>query len=93
MQFSQNPRLRRILFATAGTTMVESSPVDNTWGIGLNADDPKAWLRQTWAGGNLLGEILTEVREELMEKFKNIQEDEEGWMSYKDFIQRNTGGK
>lgn len=82
-----------MLFATAGTTMVEASPVDNTWGIGLNADDPKAWRQQTWCGGNLLGEILTEVREELMEKFKNIREDDEGGTSCKDFSERNSGGK
>src|SRR6218665_2750208 len=90
MQFSQNPRLRRMLFATAGTTMVEASPMDNTWGIGLSADDPKAWLRRTWSGGNMLGDILTEVREELMEKFKNNWEDEEDSQGYKDFSQ---GGK
>lgn len=65
-KFSQNDDLKTALFATQGTTLVEASPYDNIWGIGLTKDDPKAQQRATWAGKNLLGEVLTELRKDLM---------------------------
>lgn len=64
-KFEQNPALKKKLFDTRGTTMVETSPWDCVWGIGLKADDPKAKDRKQWRGKNKLGYILTEVREEL----------------------------
>jgi ribA/ribD-fused uncharacterized protein len=64
-KFSQNPALKAALFATAGTTLVEASPVDCIWGVGLAASDPAILDRATWRGENRLGEILTQVREEL----------------------------
>jgi len=64
-KFSQNPDLLEKLLSTDGTTLVEASPYDTIWGIGLRADDPLAEDRATWRGSNWLGEILTEVREEL----------------------------
>lgn len=39
-RFRQNPDQRELLFATRGTTLVEASPHDRVWGIGLAADDP-----------------------------------------------------
>lgn len=65
-KFQQNPHLRKELFKTQGRTMVEASPYDTIWGIGLEADDPLAQQRSTWKGTNLLGQALTEVREELL---------------------------
>lgn len=65
-KFSQNPDLRDGLLATAGTTLVEASPDDRLWGIGLKAKDPRAWKRGTWRGENWLGQALTEVRDELL---------------------------
>lgn len=64
-KFTQNPELLELLLATKGTTMVEASPYDRIWGIGLAASDPKAQDPATWRGQNLLGKILTELREEL----------------------------
>ena len=46
-------------------TLVEASPRDRTWGIGLGASNPKATDKRLWRGSNWLGEILTQVREEL----------------------------
>jgi ribA/ribD-fused uncharacterized protein len=65
-KFIQNGGLRESLFKTQGTTLVETSPYDKVWGIGLKASDPRALDRSTWQGKNLLGEILTELRVELM---------------------------
>lgn len=64
-RFRQNPDQRELLFATRGTTLVEASPHDRVWGIGLAADDPRALDRSQWLGLNLLGEALTRVREVL----------------------------
>ncbi len=62
-KFTQNHALRENLLATKGTTLVEASPYDKIWGIGLGENDPKASDRATWNGLNLLGETLTRVRE------------------------------
>jgi ribA/ribD-fused uncharacterized protein len=64
-KFSQNAALQDTLFQTRGTTLVEASPYDTIWGIGLAADDPKAQRRDYWRGKNWLGEVLTAVREQL----------------------------
>lgn len=67
-QFKQNPELLVALLATKGTTLVEASPRDTIWGIGLSETNPKAQKRETWRGENLLGQILTEVRDEMSDK-------------------------
>lgn len=65
-KFSQHDDLRKLLLATAGTVLVEASPYDKVWGIGLSKDDPRASQRNQWQGKNWLGEVLTKVREDLM---------------------------
>ena len=64
-KFTQNAPLLDQLLATRGTTLVEASPYDRIWGIGLAATDPRAQDPKTWRGQNLLGKILTELRDEL----------------------------
>lgn len=68
-KFTQNEELKKALFATKGTTLVEAAPNDAIWGIGLAEDDPRALKRETWLGKNLLGEILTQIRTELMGEY------------------------
>ncbi len=64
-KFSSNPDLRSFLVATAGRVLVEASPVDRIWGIGLAADSEFAQVPQRWRGLNLLGFALMEARERL----------------------------
>ncbi len=64
-KFEQNAPLLKKIMATDGYILVEASPFDTIWGIGLRADDPAALDRKTWRGKNYLGEILTTLRENL----------------------------
>ena len=64
-KFSQHDDLRAYLLSTAPKTLVEASPDDRVWGIGLPASDPRARSRATWRGLNLLGAALTEARDAL----------------------------
>jgi ribA/ribD-fused uncharacterized protein len=73
-RFSQNPDQRELLFATRGTTLVEASPHDRVWGIGLAADDPRALDRSQWLGLNLLGESLTRIREALLWEYARVEQ-------------------
>lgn len=65
-KFEQHESSRVALLATRGRTLVEASPHDRVWGIGLRRDDPRAQKRTTWRGKNWLGEILTTVRDEIL---------------------------
>ena len=65
-KFSQNLELKDFLISTSPKVLVEASPVDPVWGIGLASDDPQALDAAQWPGRNLLGFALMEVREQLM---------------------------
>ena len=64
-KFGQHPDLLSYLAATAGRVLVEASPADRVWGIGLAADDSRAGRPSQWEGLNLLGFALMDVRERL----------------------------
>ncbi|MCX4819712.1 NADAR family protein [Streptomyces sp. NBC_01142] len=64
-KFGQDPALRGFLLATGDRVLVEASPLDLIWGIGLAADDERAQDPARWRGLNLLGFALMEAREEL----------------------------
>ena len=65
-KFRQNPDLKKLLFETYPTELVEASPVDRKWGIGLAEDNAQALAKTAWRGTNWLGEVLTKVRDDLM---------------------------
>ena len=65
LKFSQNAELKKLLLATEGRTLVEASPWDKIWGIGLSIKDAVNLDPKHWPGKNWLGIALTEVREEL----------------------------
>ncbi|MCM1110307.1 MAG: NADAR family protein [Clostridium sp.] len=62
-KFSQNPALGQYLLSTGDKIIVEASPKDSIWGIGLEESAPAATDPAKWRGGNLLGFALMEVRE------------------------------
>ena len=64
-KFGQNPAMLAALLATGDRLLVEASPLDRIWGVGLRADDPRIHDRANWNGQNLLGEALMRVRTEL----------------------------
>lgn len=64
-KFGQNPELGAFLLGTGERVLVEASPLDRIWGIGLAADDPRAQDPAAWRGLNLLGFALMAAREEL----------------------------
>jgi ribA/ribD-fused uncharacterized protein len=64
-KFSQHPDLARVLGETGAMILVEASPTDRVWGIGLSANDEAATDPSRWPGLNLLGFALMDVRETL----------------------------
>jgi ribA/ribD-fused uncharacterized protein len=65
-KFAQNADLRAYLIETGDKVLVEASPVDRVWGIGLAADDARAEQPAAWQGLNLLGFALMRARAELV---------------------------
>ena len=64
-KFRQHPDLAAFLRATAGKVLVEASPRDWIWGIGMGASHPEARRPSRWRGTNLLGFALMNVRDQL----------------------------
>lgn len=64
-KFNQNPELKEFLLNTRTRVLVESSPLDPIWGIGMAHDHADAHYPEKWHGLNLLGFALMEVRDEL----------------------------
>jgi ribA/ribD-fused uncharacterized protein len=64
-KFLQHPALSAYLLQTGDRIIVEASPVDPVWGIGMAADHPRVHDPACWRGENLLGYALMEVRDRL----------------------------
>lgn len=62
-KFGQNEELKLFLLNTKDRILVEASPVDEVWGIGLATNDEKVKNPNQWNGLNLLGFALMEVRD------------------------------
>ncbi len=65
LKFSQNQKFKEFLLSTGDKTLVEASPYDRIWGIGMLETDNRAENPLLWNGENLLGFALMEVRDEL----------------------------
>lgn len=64
-KFSQNDELEKFLVSTNTRILVEASPVDAIWGIGMAADHADCYNPEKWRGLNLLGFALMEVRDRI----------------------------
>lgn len=69
-KFTSNPALKERLLLTGNSILVEASPFDSIWGIGMGKTTrngrPLDWENVThWRGSNLLGYALMELRDEL----------------------------
>ncbi|MBK7036301.1 MAG: NADAR family protein [Bacteroidetes bacterium] len=62
-KFNQNPKLADYLIKTGDRVLIEASPVDNIWGIGLSQYIKDIDNIYAWPGLNLLGFVLMEVRD------------------------------
>lgn len=65
LKYSQNAELRQSLLDTGTRTLVEASPYDKIWGVGLSEYDPLILDEKNWRGQNLLGKALMDVRSRL----------------------------
>jgi ribA/ribD-fused uncharacterized protein len=64
-KFSQNSALRAFLTGTRGRVLVEASPHDTIWGIGVGEEDSRAYNPARWPGLNVLGFALMRARASL----------------------------
>ncbi|MFI9061143.1 NADAR family protein [Streptomyces sp. NPDC053429] len=64
-KFGSDPALRAYLLGTGDRVLVEASPVDRIWGVGLAADDERVGDPARWRGLNLLGFALMDARDRL----------------------------
>ena len=64
-KFSQNESLKAFLLNTANRILVEASPYDRIWGIGLSKDHKDSQNPKAWRGLNLLGFALMAVRNQI----------------------------
>ncbi|WP_353570020.1 NADAR family protein, partial [Candidatus Albibeggiatoa sp. nov. BB20] len=55
LKFSQNKALGKFLANTGKRVLIEASPIDKIWGVGLAIDDPNIENPNYWQGLNLLG--------------------------------------
>ncbi len=72
-KFTQNKDLQDILINTGNTIMTEANPYDGIWANKLKEFDPNATSPSKWKGLNLLGKILTNLREKLKYDLKQEQ--------------------
>lgn len=64
-KFFQNHLFMEKLIATGSKVLVEASPVDRIWGVGLHEDDDAILDEKNWLGQNRLGLVLMQVRRDV----------------------------
>ena len=60
-KFESSSELKTFLLSTGSSILVEASPRDKIWGIGISTKDAIAGNK--WQGQNLLGQYLMKVRQ------------------------------
>ena len=64
-KWTSNVKLKKLLLSTGSKIIVEASPLDVIWGIGLHWEDDLVLNESNWRGQNLLGKVLMEVRKRI----------------------------
>jgi ribA/ribD-fused uncharacterized protein len=73
-KFKQNPDLSKILLGEhLDKEIVEASPLDKIWGIGLHFNDEACDDKSKWQGKNWLGISIMNARERLVEEYKQYK--------------------
>lgn len=67
-KFEQNIGLKNKMLEYENQKFVEASPYDKIWGVGISEDDDMILDEKNWKGTNFLGEVLTEIRDELIKQ-------------------------
>lgn len=67
-KFLQNLDLRAFLLSTRSSILVEASPTDTKWGIGMSMYDQGVFNEANWRGDNRQGRILMLIRQEIQEQ-------------------------
>lgn len=67
-KFLQNKELYSYLMSTSRRTLVEASPYDNIWGVGISQESDRILSEGNWTGKNLLGKCLMDVRDRYKSK-------------------------
>lgn len=70
-KFTQNPSLLSQLLEAKGY-FVEASPTDTIWGVGLSMEGPLILNEANWRGTNWLGEVLTKVRDNILNGINHL---------------------
>ena len=66
LKFTQNPKLLKQLLVEQHLELVEASPVDKVWGIGLHYDNDEVLDKSNWKGQNLLGKCIMKARTKII---------------------------
>lgn len=78
-KFKQNPGLEYELLDTKDEWLVEASPTDEIWGVGLDWTDEAVLDPENWQGTNWLGEVLMKVREDIIAGIETTDAREFNW--------------
>jgi len=64
-KYTFNKEAHKTLVDSGDRTLVEASPYDNKWGVGISASDDQILFEENWTGENRLGKVLMKTREKL----------------------------
>jgi len=67
-KFIQNPKMKLELLKSDDREIVEASPEDRIWGIGMDENHPDILDKSKWQGTNWLGEAIMQVREKIKQE-------------------------
>lgn len=70
-KYKQNQMLCNLLMETGEREIVEASPRDRIWGIGMGENNVNVEDKTMWKGRNILGSILMRVRNQIKQEIES----------------------